>query len=74
MEYVIVKSGGYPHDGSPHELQRTVESFIAKGWKPCGGVAVFQESTGGGMHTHYFQAMTREKKLTLLQRIFGSKK
>ena len=59
MIYRIVQDGGYPNNGSPYNLEKKVQELISKGFKPIGGVSSFQQSTGGGIHTLYSQAMIK---------------
>ena len=71
MEYKIVTSGSGWEDGSSYELSRRVNAEIERGWKPIGGVTVYQESNGHGMKSQFFQSMIRENKQTFLQKILS---
>lgn len=67
MKYRILQSGGYPNNGSTYELEERVQKYIDDGWKPQGGLTSFQESTGGGMHTRYSQAMIKPEPSRIKQ-------
>ena len=69
MIYQIVKDGGYPDNGSNYNLQKKVQDLINLGFKPIGGINLFQQNTGGGIHTIYSQAMIKPE--TLIEKIFN---
>lgn len=69
MIYRIVQDGGYPDGGNIYNLEVKVKQLIDKGFKPIGGVSVFSENTGHGIHSKYSQAMIKPE--TLLEKILN---
>lgn len=46
MEYIIIRAWANHYTSVEDSLQKIVNEFIKKGWKPQGGIAIMQNKDG----------------------------